>query len=529
MERRLYMILMIIADKKISKNYNNLRYQHSALKYFLLISFIATPSFLFAQKGKQIELKKADFGQFDKKIGNGAMRLIGNVQLAQGNVSMFCDSAYKYQNNTLEAFGRVHIQQGDSLNMYGDFLKYDGNTKKAELQKNVFLTDNQLTLTTDIISFDVKTSIASYFTGGTIVNKENTLTSQIGYYNSNKKEFSFRKNVVLKNPQYVMNSDTLRYNTLTKTSYFLGPSTISSSQNFIYCENGWYNTSSDASQFSKNAYIINKNQKLYGDSLYYNRKTGYGKAVRNVHLLDTAQNINISGNLAEYFEKIDKSVITQNTLLTQKIENDTLFLHADTLMSVIESEKNDTLQYRIFKGFHKVKFFKSDIQGKCDSLAYSYKDSTMRMFYKPIIWSDKNQLTAERIDFNTSKKGINYIDLINTAFVVNQEDSSKYNQVRGKKMRGYFLENKLSKIKIEGNGQTIYYAKENEELIGVNKVDCSDIMIRLKDSKIDRITFLTKPDGAIYPLNEFQDKELRLKDFSWRNSEKPISKKDIFK
>lgn len=504
--------------------------------------------------------------EFDKKLGNGAQRLIGNVRLRQENTLMFCDSAYLYKNNSLDAFGHVHIQQGDSIHLYGDLLKYDGNTKKALITKNVVVDKGEMKLTTEELNYDVASSVGYYITPARIINKENTLTSNTGYFFAKSNDLTFKKNVILTNPQFVINCDTMRYNTSSKITYFAGPTTIKSKENMIYAEDGWYDTFKDQSRFSKNSYIITKEQKMYGDSLYYDRKKGIGRAVKNVQIIDTTQNLNIKGAYAIHYEYKDLSIVTGKALLTQVYQKDTLFLHADTLKAiggkkkVKKSDKTSTsenpektdLPKRKLTGmkisgkdttffykdneesdqqlfaYHKVKFFKGDMQGKCDSMYYSMNDSLMKLYGKPTLWSAENQLTADSIKVHTGNKSIRSIELTGSSFIVSEEDSIHYNQIRGKVMKGYFQKNKLYLINVEGNSQSLYFVTEKKEIKAVNRADCSDMRVYLKENKVDRIAFITKPDATLFPINEVDVKELKLKDFKWRKNERPLSPKDIF-
>ena len=192
---------------------------------------------------------------------------------------------------------------------------------------------------------------------------------------------------------------------------------------------------------------------------------------------------------------------------------------------IYESEKTE--KQELF-AYHKVKFFKRDLQGKCDSLYYSVSDSSMQLFGKPVLWSDENQLTADSIKVITGNKSIRSIELKGAAFIVSEEDSIRYNQIRGKFMKGYFQKNKLQLINVEGNGQTLYFAKEKNAIKAVNRADCSDLRVYMKDNKVDRITFITKPDATLFPLDQVEVKELKLKDFTWRKKDRPLSQKAIF-
>ncbi|MDQ3047813.1 MAG: organic solvent tolerance protein OstA [Bacteroidota bacterium] len=504
---------------------------------FPVLFFLFLSSTALSQK--KVEFK-ANSLKFANHLGNGAKRLLGNVQFTHEDVLMFCDSAYFYNDNSLEGFGHVHVQQGDSLHLYGDHLKYSGNTKKAVISKNVLVNKGDMQLTTDVLNYDVPSRVGFYTTPARIVNKENVLTSNQGYYFGKTNDLSFKNNVVLTNPQFVINCDTMRYNTGSKVTYFLGPTTIKSKANVIYCEDGWYDTFKDQSRFSRNAYILTEGQKMFGDSLYYDRKKGIGRAVKNIQIIDTAQDLTIKGNLALHYELKDLSIVTGDALLTQVYEKDTLFLHADTLKALGETgikkagKKQETKDVKkandqhLF-AYHKVKFYKKDLQGKCDSLAYFMNDSVMKLFGKPTLWSDENQLSADSISVFTGEKSIKSIELKGTGFIVSKEDSLRYNQIRGKFMKGYFRDNALYQINVEGNGQTIYYAKEDSTIKAVNRADCSDLIVHLKENKIQKITFKTKPDMTLFPIDKIDIKELRLKDFTWRGAQRPLSSYDIFK
>lgn len=507
--------------------------------FFVLPVFL---SFLFfesyaqnsSRKNKKIEIVHANTLRFDKNLGNGAKRLIGDVQFKHEDMLMFCDSAYFYEDNSLDAFGRIHIQQGDSLHIYGDFLKYNGDTKKAIINRNVVVDKGDMHLYTDILNYDVSTRVGYYNTAGRIINKDNVLTSNQGYYYSKTNDCYFKKNVLLHNPQFIVDCDTMRYNSGSKIAYFIGPTNIKSKENTIYCEDGYYDTSKDLSRFSKNSYILTKKQKMSGDSIYYDRKKKIGRAVKNVKIVDPEQKLTIKGKHAIHYEIIDLSVVTGNVLLMKRFEEDTLFLHADTLKALgntkeMNPNKDSLNKDKTLFAYHKVKFFKSDLQGKCDSLIYTTVDSILKMYGRPIMWSDIHQLTADSISATMGTHSIKYMELKNDAFIVSEEDTLMFNQMRGKYMKGFFKKNDLYRVNVEGNGQTIYYVKEDEKISAVNRTDCSDLHIYVANKEVDKITFLTKPESTMYPINQVKLSEFRLKGFSWRIKERPLNSKDIFK
>lgn len=496
------------------------------LKYFLICFGLVTQ--IYAQQPSKINLVHSDNLEYDEQKGGKVRKLNGHVEFAQDSAVMFCDSAhFPTEKNFIYAYSRVHIIKNDSIHIYGDQLNYDGDKKFAELFRHCKLLDNKMTLTTEYMTYDMNTNIANYNNNAKIVDKDNTLTSRIGCFYANENIFVFTKDVVLVNPKYVIHSDTLKYDMTTKIVYFFGPTTITSKENLIYCENGWYDTEKDVSSFKENAFIITKEQKMWGDSLYYDRKNGIGKAFRNVIIKDTVQKIIVSGNIGVYHEKEDESIVTDSAMMIQIFTNDSLFMHADTLKSTFDSINN----IRRMFAYHHVRFFKEDLQGKCDSLTYSSEDSVTRMYRQPVIWSKESQMTGDTITITMKNKRIDKMDIYHNSFIISQTDTFRFDQIKGRNVTGYFDDSShLYKIKVAGNGQTIYYGKDKEEkFVGVNRADCSDIWIYLTNDKVSSIKFLNRPDATFYPMNELSAQELKLKDFKWLIELKPKDRLDIFK
>ena len=479
-----------------------------------------------AQRKTKVILERANDLKYDKRIGENIQRLIGDVVLRQDSTWFYCDSAYlNTKENNFDAFGNVKINVNDTLDIYGDVLNYDGKTRIAIMHHNVKLVDNRATLTTDHLKYNRNTGIAYYKTGGRIVSEENVLTSVIGHYYTGSKEFFFKTNVVLTNPDYIMHSDTLVYNTNTDISYFYGPTTITGKENVIYCEDGWYNTILDISQVKKNACITHNEQTMFGDSIYYDRNRKYGEAFENITIIDTLQDIIVKGNYAEIDRLNGYGYVTDSTLAIMIDKTDSLFIHSDTLKFVMDSAG----EVRKIFAYYKVKIFRQDIQGMCDSMTYVVADSTISLYYDPVIWSDENQLTSDTIKIVYANKEIDTMVLYNSCFIVSRDDISTYNQIKGKIMVAYFKDNRIYKITVSGNSQTIYFIREEDgSLIGVNKAISSKMLIFIENNEIKTITYINRPDAVLYPENELAPQDLILKGFKWIGDKRPLTKNDIF-
>ena len=480
---------------------------------------------IYAQEKSQLEIINANYTYFDQSKYPDIRRLVGEVSFMHEGTIMNCDSAWHYfKENRFKAYSNIHINKGDSIFLYGEKLDYNGSNHKAIVQRNIVLKDRDMQLKTEELHYFLKTNIASYYSGAIITNKENVLKSRKGDYLSSSKTLVFKSDVTLENPEYLIECDTLHYNTESEIAYFYGPTTITSDSNFIYCEDGWYNTLTDKSEFSSNAFLWSDNQKLSGDILFYDRKNGYGKALNNIAIEDTANDYTIYGHKAEYFDKLDSSIITIEPLLVADFDDDTLYLHSDTIIANL-----DSLQYQQIKAFTGAKFYSENLQGKCQVLIYFMRDSTIQMYYEPILWSDNYQLSSEHIILEIKNNAIDKMNLLQNAFIISEDSLDLYNQIKGRNMMGYFKRNELHKINVNGNGQAVYIIKDEEDKIsGINTVSCSQMNIYVDKKEIRRISFQKQPNATIYPIEELPQKWNRLEGFKERYSERIIDKGDIW-
>jgi lipopolysaccharide export system protein LptA len=509
-------------------------YLYSAGRFILYIFLLLFVQYLSysqdsrpVKKGvKKIEILNADELRFSKNDRNLQI-LTGNVRLKHNEALMSCDSAYYYQKlNQVKAFSTIHIEQGDTLDLLGDYLFYDGKTEFGQVDGNVELVDKETHLYTKSVTYDFSVDIARYTDHGRIINGENTLTSIIGIYYVSQDLFHFKDSVKIVNPDYIMTADTMDYNTESETAFFTGPSEMKGDSLYLYCERGWYDTRNNTTRIWQNAVIDNKKQIVRGDSLCYDDNTGYGQSFGNISIADTSYNIIVKGNYAWYYKTPERFMVTDSAMFIQINNNDSLFLHSDTISTVTVTDSS-AKGYRLMRAFHSCRVFSKDIQAKCDSLSYSFQDSVIRLYYYPVLWSEENQLTSDSMAIFTKNRQADRMELYNSAFITSQVDTMKFNQIKGRSLTGYFRENELYRININGNGESLYYLVEDEGIVGVNKGKCSDIDIFIENGEIKQIVQNQSPEGVIDPPS-MTDK-LRLTGFNWYDNIRPKQISDIFK
>ena len=491
------------------------------MKRYILIILLLLSCGLYAQKSKTvIHILNADKADYDERLGKDVQRLIGNVIMRQDSTYFYSDSAY-YNEKTkfFDGFGNVHINVNDSVDIYSRLLKYNGETKFAELFHDVVLKDDSTVLRTQYMTYDRVKHLATYPNRGTITRNDKKLVSKKGYYRDDIKVMYFRKDVVGTMPDYKIVSDTLVYDTENEMMYFYGPTNIYNEENTLIGNYGWYNTETEFAYLDKRATLKNNEQSMTSDTMYYNKKTGYAKALSDVIIEDTVNKAVVRGEYAEMWKNLGKCMITDNSRAYYYEEIDTLFAKADTLYVYFDTVTND-IQH--IKAFYNVRFFRNDIQGKCDSLHYALADSTVYMRVGPVLWAEDTQMSGDSINVIVKERSIDSLLMYPNAFVIQQDSIRGFNQVKGKRITTYFNGNEIDHMFNEGNAETIYWLRDDDgSLIGVNFSQSAIMDIKIRNKQIYNIKYYKNIKETLYPEEQLKDNQEYLNGFLWQEDIKP--------
>lgn len=450
------------------------------------------------------------------------------VQFKHNGADMWCDIAILYQEkNQLKAMGNIRLNQGDTITLTGGRLDYDGETKLAKSWKEVVLQNNEMTLTTDTLYFDRNQQEAYYNFGGKVVDAENTLTSIVGRYFMELKKYEFIKQVHIDNPDYTLKSAKLDYYTESNQAYLYGPSTIIGDEYRFYCERGFYNLHLEQGYGIKKTKIHYSNRIIEGDSVYFNKSRKFASATNHIVITDTINKGIIRAHYAEVFKEKDSLFATKKAVSISLVENDSLYMHGDTLMVTGKPDN------RILRAFKNAKFYKKDLSGKCDSIHYRQKSGITQLIRRPIIWNGDSQMTGDSIYLlsDPKTKKMDSLKVINNAFIIALDTVEKkgYNQAKGKILLGKFKNNSLKHIDLIQNTEVIYYVYDDDKkLLGINKAICSKVGMEMGNNDIDEISFIISPDGNVIPLKQIPIEERKLEGFVWYGPEQIRSPKDLF-
>lgn len=473
-----------------------------------------------------VEMREAEL--WSKRAGFDAEILTGNVIFFHEGAFMYCDSAYLYQQtNTFEAFSNVRMEQGDTIFVYGDYLHYDGNTRLAQLRENIRMEDRTVTLFTDSLDYDRSANLGYYFEGGMLVDEENELTSYWGQYDPDTKQALFSDSVKLVNEDYIIYADTLKYNTESKYVDILGPSRIVSDSGYVHTSRGWYNTTTDDARLLDRSEVYSNDgmKVLIGDTILYNRQTGVGEVFGNMYLEDKEKKAILQGNYGFYNEITEYGLATDSAFAIDYSQQESMFVHGDTLVMETDSTNRD------IKAFYDVRFYRSDIQGVCDSLHYSSRDSMVYMVGDPVIWNENNQILGNQIDIHLNDSTIEKALVKDYALAVQDRmKEQQYNQLSGRDMTAFFRNGDLYHVLVEGNAESLYYlVEEDSTIIGLNKTESAYLSMDIKNEKIERLKLWSSTRAVTTPLPQLNPEDSRLEGFIWLDYLRPAGPDDIFR
>ncbi len=528
--------------------------------FILLCCFFTGIQNVWAQKPisaddsiKEVEILNAGRLEFVKTNDTTELEiLVGSVKLKQGKTIFTCDSCII--NNSIhlfEAFGHVHINDADTANAYSDYLRYLTDKKIAYLKNHVRLTDGKGTLTTENLEYDVDTKLGIYTNGGKVINKKSVLTSKEGYYYTDLKDIYFKKDVELKDPSIYLKSDSLLYNTETEVARFIAETFIKdSSGRTIITKEGYFDRKNGKAEFGKRPVIVDGKTRIIADRVAFDDSTGTSQAEGNAIIIDSTQQTTIIAGKIFKNNKTESFLAYNKPLMIIKQEGDSIYITADTLFSarltdlygkkdsvrkdavkgvtVVNTNKVDSTN-RYFQAFYHVRIFSDSLQSVCDSLFYSFKDSTFRLYKNPAVWSKENQITGDTILLLTKNRKAHRIKVSENSLLVNKIRNEIFNQIKSSRMDGYFTDGLMDSIRARGFAECIYYIQdEDSAFTGINQSASDIIDIYFKRRELQKVVFRSAVKGTIWPMKSKSPSEMRLQNFQWLENRRPKTKLELY-
>jgi lipopolysaccharide transport protein LptA len=438
--------------------------------------------------------------------------------------------------------------------------QYYSTSKDALFTDKVVLKDPEYDIYTDTLFFNTSTEIANFVTYTKVVNKKRkqTIETTRGFYDMRKGIASFSERTRIRDSSRTIEGDVVNFNDKDKT---------------LNIERGFILDTA-------------KGQYVSGLRIAIDDKNKYMQIEGNGIFKDTIEGFVITGNYIFADNKTGRSLATGKPVAIIRQDNDSIYIAADTLYSgrivnkvkkvtdsinkvtvldtlkslgkatadttgktpALSKTKNikkpaagrDTLvqddtpadsSKRYFEGFHHVRIFSDSVQAVCDSMYYSTVDSVFRLFQQPVVWNGngENQITGDTMLLFTKNKKTDRVEVYENGFVVNRVQKRFYNQIRGTRIDGYFINGEIDSLRARGSAEIIFYIQdEDSAFVGVDKSQADVIYAYFNNREIVKIKWLNKYEAVTTPMKEADHNALRLRGFSWQEKRRPRSRLELF-
>jgi lipopolysaccharide export system protein LptA len=339
-------------------------------------------------------------------------------------------------------------------------------------------------LLTEQLNYNFATNEGFFDTKASITNEEKSLWSNKGVYYSSIEKFDFFGDVLIIEGEEIIKADTLYYWLDSEFASFRSNGEIENSDIKILAQEGWID------QIAGNAFLSDR-----------------------IKITQSKDSYTLYTDTCIITDQMNHSLSYGNTLLNFPFNDDTLYLTADTLINY------QTTASTIVKAYKDVNFKSTTITGQSDSLSFNTQSNLIYLNQEPVLWLEEFQLTADTISLFLDSNKLEKVYLNKNAFISSELDSISFNQISGINMLANFKENDLHSINVMGNGESIYYIQDDvtDEILGLNKIICSNMNIRIDDRALKNIKFLQKPDATLFPIAEIKEPLRWLKHYNNRN------------
>lgn len=504
----------------------------------------------------RVFLERADV--LYKERYDSFMIVTGNVKFTKGPMIMTCDSAHYFAaSESFDAFGNIVMEQGDTLFIYADELNYRGPEQVcylyAEPGNKVRLINRDVTLETDEFVYDLAINLGYYTVGGVLFDQQNRLVSREGEYDPTRKEANFYLDVHLtsngRSDTLVIFSDTLHYNTTTHIAELTSPSEIINRRGTIYTSDGLYDTDMDTAVLYRRSTVKTPTgRSVTADSIYYDRRIGIGECFGDMVLLDSARQASLAADYGFFNQMTDSAYAVGNLLIKEYSQGDTLYLHggqlnayrvidsvevaavpADTVLGTPAREayfRADTSN--VADVWPRVRFYRSDMQGVCDSMRVTSADTTMRMYIAPVVWSEERQIFGNLIEIHMNDSTIDEARLPDFGFCSQRIVDDYYSQLSGKEMLAKFEDGEISRLDISGNVEFILFPEESDSTFNKMVTATSSFLTaKFRGRTTEYVKMWPETSGKVTPLFLLRRSMLYLPKFKLFEGVRPVSPADV--
>lgn len=519
------------------------------------------------------------------------IQAIGHVRILQNNTALTSDKLDYYIGSSLAEFRGTLVQlqdkqkntlrttnldynTKDSVAIFrnggsfrdkdgqiieSDVGRYDSKIKLFRFYKDVNMYTDSVFIKTDALDYNTETTVAIFGTGTNAWRGDNMLTSNAGSYDRAAELFTFTKDVHLLTKDQEAWSDTLVYERAFNNVEMFGKVELLDESRNVTALAGHmqYVDSLERVRMLRNPSVIavfeqdNSKDTVYvrGDELIYwavpKCEVKDSEIKKSESRLNDLQIDPISEYRRKSYEAAQAAAAEARKKMEEEDPNfaagrkrggpraDFVFQEPDTLKAGADSlgvpEVGDSTKIGFLQGLRNVRIFRRDMQVVCDSLEYCDLDSLVRLYRKPIVWNEiRRQYSADSITVVLKNRRLDKASLMSNAFIVVQEDSICFDQIKGTEMMAFFdSTGVLRRFDSMGGASGLFFLEEQGSFATVNKFEAKMLTASFKEGSLNDLLYYEGVKSDAYPAVQLKKDERILKGFEWQPEKRPKGPEDI--
>ncbi|MBI1341851.1 MAG: OstA family protein [Terrimonas sp.] len=420
---------------------------------------------------------------------------------------------------------------------------YYSDLKDVYFKKNVELKDPAYYVKSDSILYNTETETARFIAETFIRDSTGrTINTREGFYNLKTGNAEFGRRSVINDGSLQVTGDYIYNNDSLGIIQIQGRGIVrdTAEGRTVLADNIFVDKNKDAFLATRNPVMIIKqdNDSIFiaADTLFSARLTDLVKPKVSDTLSPVDSDL-VVGNDSLKLGGLTKDSTIQGPIVKQVLASDSVAMdHAPqkemivgTVVMDADTLQNKDSTNRYFEAYGNVRIFSDSLQAVCDSLFYSFRDSTFRLYDDPVVWTNKNQVFGDTILLFTKNKKASKMEAFNNSFLAGELDPEVYNQVQSRRLDAWFTDGDIDSARARGGAQSIYYLQDQDSAYtGVNQSECDLYDIYFFQQELKRIVARSGVKGTLWPIRQKSPTEMRLQNFKWMDDRRPKSKYELF-
>lgn len=480
----------------------------------------------------------------------------------------------KYKNGGKVVNGKTILTSTEGI--------YYADTKDIFFKKNVHLTDPKYDILNDTLLYNTQTQITSWNTPTKIKSKNGgDIYSSSGTYDLKNGKAYFGNRTIIKDSTRTYVADKSAYDEITGIAQLEGNAIIKDSINgYSILGNQIYLDKNNNSFLATRKPVLifkgegNDSTYISADTLYsgVEKRDSLGRkiilskdtlkvdsVVNNIQTIvinekdssekaivkqtnppdstasktDTIALSNIVSPTKRELQDSVASTVVDSVILKKNISDTAIYLPGKVVSATVDPKTtnvNKDTAIRYFIAFHNVRIFNDSLQSVGDSLYYSSEDSIFRLFKNPLVFSNHSQIAGDTIYIFTKNKQADRVYVFENGIIINKLNNRMYNQIAGRTLNGYFKNGELDYMRAKGSpAESVFYPQDDDSAyIGMNRSKGDIIDVYFINKEVNRIKFINKVTGSLYPMRQIPEAQRLLKNFLWQEKRRPKNKLELF-